>query len=330
MRVMIFAFCCWAAQSVFAQMGTASGTSPLAWDADVKENTTTNGETSVPFVFGVTNVSKEEVVITGTQASCQCTVASLPSTPWVLGPGSNGQINVAVNVAGKIGTVTKNVTIYLSNYPPQNLTVKAEIPPPPPMSDEERVKNQELAKSNAQAIFKGTCADCHLTPSRGRTGAYLYETLCGVCHEAGQRQASMVPNLHSLPKPTDYEFWKKTIANGKTNSLMPAFSVERGGPLSEAQINSLAEYLARSISRNFAKPVNLNSFATSNGVPIPKPAPALAPSPIRGVPNANGLNKPPVKPVSKTPLSVPPTLRKNDDVEVITQPAPQSSGSATK
>jgi mono/diheme cytochrome c family protein len=60
-----------------------------------------------------------------------------------------------------------------------------------------------------------------------------------------------------LKKPAGFDFWKNTIANGVTNSLMPAFATANGGPLSEAQINSLADYLDKTIPRNSsASPTN--------------------------------------------------------------------------
>ena len=53
----------------------------------------------------------------------------------------------------------------------------------------------------------------------------------------------MVPDLHALKTPTNFEFWRIWIAHGKPGSLMPAFSTTDGGPLSDMQIASLASYL---------------------------------------------------------------------------------------
>ena len=265
----------------------------LAWDSEFKETSVDNGALSASFVFNATNISSADAIITGTQTSCGCTVAKLPAQPWVLAPGSNGQIQVTINLAGKTGTVNKTVTVLLSNQPPQVVSIKVNIAPPPAMSEDDRARNLQLAKADVQAIFKGTCADCHLTPSRGRLGAGLYDTLCGICHEASpDRRASIVPNLHSLKKPTDYEFWKSVITNGKTNSLMPAFATERGGPLTEGQIHSLAEYLARNISRNYQRPMPV-------GANFPTNASRLAP-----VPSIPGLK--PLPPLKKQDTVMPP------------------------
>ena len=57
----------------------------------------------------------------------------------------------------------------------------------------------------------------------------------------------MVPDLHAIKTPTDYEFWRTWIAHGKPGSFMPAFSTADGGPLSDMQIASLVSYLNRAI-----------------------------------------------------------------------------------
>ena len=94
-----------------------------------------------------------------------------------------------------------------------------------------------------QAVFKDGCASCHLVPALGKKGAALYSDACGVCHEAPSR-ATMVPNLRALNKPTDRDYWKTWISQGKTNTLMPAWATAYGGPLSEAQVDSLVDYLS--------------------------------------------------------------------------------------
>ena len=53
----------------------------------------------------------------------------------------------------------------------------------------------------------------------------------------------MVPDLHASTHPTDREYWRTMIKEGKTNTLMPGFGVQHGGPLSDAAVESLVEYL---------------------------------------------------------------------------------------
>ena len=53
----------------------------------------------------------------------------------------------------------------------------------------------------------------------------------------------MVRDLHALSVPTNDDFWRTWIAHGKAGTFMPAFSTADGGPLSDMQIASVAEYL---------------------------------------------------------------------------------------
>ena len=232
-------------------VSAASPPKLLAWDAVHKEIVCKPGAKSAQFAFSVTNVSPKDVIILRTPTTCGCTVAKLPEEPWVLPPGGSGQIKVTVDLTDKMGTVKKGVFVIISNAPTEMLSVQAAmcviIPPPTGMSTQDRARNIQLAKANARAIFQGSCADCHVVPSQGRMGGDLYITMCAICHDAGERQASAVPNLRHLKKPVDFNFWKNTIANGVTNSLMPGFAKANGGPLTEAEIQSLAEYLNKTI-----------------------------------------------------------------------------------
>jgi mono/diheme cytochrome c family protein len=95
-------------------------------------------------------------------------------------------------------------------------------------------------------VFKGDCASCHVHRGEGKYGQELYQADCAICHESEHR-ATMVPDLHALKTPTNFEFWRTWITHGKPGSLMPAFSTVDGGPLSDMQIASLANYLGESI-----------------------------------------------------------------------------------
>ena len=219
----------------------------LAWDSELKEYTLKPGEMEAHYTFYFTNVSSEVVLIRSAAASCGCTVPKLPSLPWTNAPGASGEIPVTMNVAGKNGVVLKTVTINTDKGLKQ-LTVKATIPPPlaAPAQPMDRNKNQELAKTDRQAVFKGDCASCHVQPTIGKMGKELYEKACGICHEAEHR-ASMVTNLHALNHDTNPDFWKTWASQGKPGSLMPGFAVSEGGPLNDAQINSLVQYLSTTI-----------------------------------------------------------------------------------
>jgi len=100
--------------------------------------------------------------------------------------------------------------------------------------------------ANRQAVFQGECITCHVTPALNEMGAELYEKACGICHEAEHR-ASMVPDLHALQKETNADYWRTWITSSMEGKLMPAFAIEHGGFLNQAQIDSLVSYLLRAI-----------------------------------------------------------------------------------
>lgn len=225
----------------------------VVFDADSKEATVKTGVAEAHFKFSLTNVSSEEVIINGVTTSCGCTVAKLPASPWKLSPGEGGEISVTMNLAGKSGSVFKTVTVN-SDKGSKVLTVKTAIlPVPATPAMGERERNQEIAKADRQAVFKGDCARCHMEPAKGLTGKQLYSAMCGVCHEAAHR-ATMVPDLHAITQETNAEFWRNWISHGKDVSLMPAFAQTDGGPLTDGQIASLVKYLLEAMPSKVTAP----------------------------------------------------------------------------
>jgi len=214
----------------------------LAWDAESKDYQAKLGDTNAVFTFWLTNVCDKEVLVNSVRTSCGCTVAKLPETPWHIGPGSNGPINVTVDLRGKRGKVVKTVTAD-TTAGIKSLLVSITIPTDPKFEAQmNRSQNMQLATADRQMVFRGECAKCHVEPTRGKTGRDLYVAACGICHEAEHR-ASMVPDLKALKHPTDRAFWAQWTKSGKPGSLMPAFAAEQGRPLSSEQIESLADYL---------------------------------------------------------------------------------------
>jgi mono/diheme cytochrome c family protein len=218
----------------------------LQWNGQTQEVTVTNGTPESHFTFNLTNVAAEPIVLISVHTSCGCTAAKLPVQPWTLPPGTNGSLSVTMNLANKMGTVMKTVTI-TTDKGPKILYVKSNILPPAAgqMVAADREANQKLALANRQAVFRGDCATCH-SASKDKMGKELYVSVCGVCHEAEHR-ASMVPNLHALSQPTNAEYWRNWITHGKPGTLMPAFSEKEDGILSDAQIESLVKYLTEAI-----------------------------------------------------------------------------------
>jgi mono/diheme cytochrome c family protein len=228
----------------------ASGQLPdgiLAWDATSKETNVTADTPFANFVFNFSNVSSDPVVILSVRPSCGCTTTKLPTLPWTLAPGTNGQMEASVNLAGKSGTLFKTVNVS-TDKGPKMLTLKIDIQPfvMPKLSDADRARNVTMATADRQMVFKGDCVSCHVKRGDGKYGQALYEADCAICHDSDHR-ATMVPDLHALKTPTNFEFWRIWITHGKPGSLMPAFSTTDGGPLSDMQISSLASYLNESI-----------------------------------------------------------------------------------
>src|SRR4051812_32529412 len=239
----------------------------IAWDSEMKEYHAKVGDSMAHFTFYLTNVSKEVVSINSVHTSCGCTVAQLPEQPWRLQPGTNGPINVTVNLAGKSGTVVKSVTVD-STAGVKSLLVKVHIPTPAsqPLAsgsiDMNRMQNMQMAMADRQAVFKGDCAKCHAEPTKGLLGARLYEKGCAICHDAEHR-ASTVPDLKNLNHPTSPDHWRTWIASGKINSMMPGFAKALGGPLDDPQIESLVKYLTITIPNKPAGTAGVNPPAAA-------------------------------------------------------------------
>ena len=232
------------------EMSHASGPLPdgiLVWDGAMKETNVTAETTEAHFIFSFTNVSTNPVVFLNVRTSCGCTTAKLPPLPWTVPAGTNAQFNVTVNLAGKSGTLFKTVTVS-TDKGSKTLMLKVTILPPvtPVMSEADRLQAQAVARTNRQAVFQGECAICHVKRGAGKYGQALYDADCAICHESKNR-AAMVPDLHAIKTPTNGEFWRTWITHGKPGSLMPAFAMTDGGPLSDMQIASLASYLTTAI-----------------------------------------------------------------------------------
>ncbi|MGD0351608.1 MAG: DUF1573 domain-containing protein [Verrucomicrobiota bacterium] len=200
--------------------------------------------TTATNIAWITNfITPMPVTILSVRPSCGCTTAELPPLPWVIAHGTNGQIRLTVNLAGKSGTLIKTVNVS-TDKGSKTLMLRINILPPviPKMTEEERARGIAAAKIDRQAVFHGDCAQCHIRNIQGKYGKALFDSVCAICHEAEHR-ADMVPDLHNLKTQTNDEFWRTWIAHGKPGSLMPAFATSEGGPLTDMQIASLAAYL---------------------------------------------------------------------------------------
>ncbi|MDR3459520.1 MAG: DUF1573 domain-containing protein [Verrucomicrobiae bacterium] len=215
----------------------------LAFDATLKSVDATEGDDFARFTFSFTNVTPNIVTVLNVHPSCGCTTAELPPVPWQLIPGTNGQMKLTVNLAGKTGTVFKTVD-FSTDKGKKQLMLRINLTPPPAivMTEEQKAAGIAASKLDRQAVFKGDCASCHVKKVEGKFGQELFKSTCAICHEAANR-ATMVPDLANLKVPTTEAFWRTWITYGKPGSLMPSFAKSEGGPLDDIQIASLAQYL---------------------------------------------------------------------------------------
>jgi mono/diheme cytochrome c family protein len=216
----------------------------LAWDADSKRVEPVAGAEQSVFVFHVTNVSRRPAFLTRVKTSCGCTVAKLPPLPLELAPNASFAVPVTLKHRGKQGLITKLVVVETSDGI-HRLTVQAQLPVAPPAGQEadSRQQNQQVALTDARAVFRGDCASCHATPAKGQSGESLYRAVCGICHDSEQRAAA-VPELRTLASSKDAGYWRYWITHGRAGSMMPGFAQSEGGPLDGEQIQSLVNYLA--------------------------------------------------------------------------------------
>jgi mono/diheme cytochrome c family protein len=231
----------------------------MVWASETNVVIVTNGAPIALSDFSFTNLSVAALVVKNVRTSCGCTSVRLPPVPWLVPPGGAGQIHTSVDLSGKEGLLFKTVTVE-TDRGSSSLQIKVVIVPSarlpespstnagqlvesgPGLRDPERGRSFQIARGDRQAVFKAGCAACHAKPAEHKQGGELYAAVCAICHDTPNR-ATMTPDLHKLPRPPNAGFWRASISRGKLGSLMPAFAVGDGGPLSEAQIGSLVDYL---------------------------------------------------------------------------------------
>lgn len=76
------------------------------------------------YKFQYTNNSDEPLIISGTRASCGCTVAEYSKEPIL--PGKKGFIKVSYNTKNRPGTFNKNITV-TTNLGTKILTIKGVV-----------------------------------------------------------------------------------------------------------------------------------------------------------------------------------------------------------
>jgi mono/diheme cytochrome c family protein len=107
-------------------------------------------------------------------------------------------------------------------------------------------------------------------------GARLYADNCAVCH-GPQGEGRVGARLKDFPSINPQAFVKATVAIGVPGSKMPAWSQAKGGPLTDAEIDAIAAFVAS---------------WTTGSVPA---APTEAPQPLVALPTVAGVSGDPAR-----------------------------------
>jgi len=180
----------------------------------------------VEYVFEFSNSGDDDLLIEKLVAASGNTKAKASSGR--LKPGEKGSITVAIDMRGKKGIFSKKIDVYTNDpiTPVTTLSVKISV--------KDRI---HMAQYKASDIFFGECVTCHVDLGRGKKGWDLFKADCFMCHNAGKNTS-----LSTMSKKQSKELLK-AIRDGVDNTLMPGFAVGSGGPLDDADIQSLIELI---------------------------------------------------------------------------------------
>ena len=100
-------------------------------------------------------------------------------------------------------------------------------------------------KVGRSKLFTGRCAACHSVPAQGKKGKELFNAVCAMCHGIDGKGGE-APRLigADFDNDTVLKYFLNTIRHGSNNNpSMAAFAESDGGPLSEADIQSIIDFL---------------------------------------------------------------------------------------
>lgn len=188
--------------------------------------------------FDITNTGNAKLEIYDAHSSCGCTVPSLTKND--LEPGESTRLEILVDTSMKQGKVEKSVEVS-SNDP---------LKPVLPIKLKMNVANRHtgMSEEGIVKIFTSEkCTSCHVDQGVGLAGQALFEADCAMCHGKDARGAvggALIYGDYSNEKYARHI--KDVISFGsKTHRSMPGFLDSAGGPLIEAQVDSLVAYLKK-------------------------------------------------------------------------------------
>ena len=211
-------------------------------DATTKDAGWVEMETPLTATFHLTNQGGQPLSITGVDASCGCTDVSI--TPDTLEPGQTATLKAMVDTSLKLGDMLKTIDV-MSNDPATpklRLTLKATVQAPASLAAHH---GEGFTVSNPLKLFEGDCKTCHVDKGVGKSGQALFVADCGMCHGAnGEGGVSPPVVFADYSDPAEVARLRRVITEGAPhNPSMPPFAQEHGGPLTEAQIDSLMQWL---------------------------------------------------------------------------------------
>ncbi len=137
---------------------------------------------------------------------------------------------MSVDLSGKRGPVSKTAKV-ITNDP-----VRPVITLTVTMSVKDALHARQYS---AAVIFEGQCRDCHVEQGRGKKGFELFRADCFMCHNAGRS-----PSITEMSRKTEKELLK-AIREGVEKTTMPGWALNTGGPLSDAEIDSLVKTIKK-------------------------------------------------------------------------------------
>jgi hypothetical protein len=185
-------------------------------------------ENKAEHVFEVSNGGDEDLLIEKLVGSSGTITAE--ASPSRLKPGKKGSIRVIVDLRGKQGIYSKTMDVYTNDplTPVTTLAIKIHV--------KDRI---HMGEYKATEIFAGNCRTCHVDKGAGKTGWELFKADCFMCHNAGRKSS-----LSTMSKEPAEEVLK-SIKEGVPHTLMPGFASTNGGPLDNAQIQSLIDLITQ-------------------------------------------------------------------------------------
>ncbi len=178
------------------------------------------------------NIGGSPLRITRTEASCGCTVVDLDQN--VIPPGGMAIMGLLVDTTGKMGPVEKTVTLFSNDVLEPEITLRLRVRVTSPAHKEIEVESG--------SIFRGTCRKCHVEPGMGLSGERLFDASCSMCHRSKDDAYSPGPPEEVL-RTFAADILEKGIQEGVPGTSMPGFGKSAGGPLDEAQVQSLVNFI---------------------------------------------------------------------------------------